>query len=173
MKYYPQKTGGFTMASSLLELTAEIVMSHVSVTELSPEDLVEEIKMFYAMLESLERGDTAPTAPSIQEPKKRGRKPIESKSESPAIVLTLEEAFQPDQVACMICGKRGMKTLKRHLSSEHDMKPGQYRKQFNVPKEQPLAASAYVEKRRQMAWDRGLADTLAKAREIRKQKKQK
>jgi hypothetical protein len=29
--------------------------------------------------------------------------------------MIIEEAFKPDQVACMICGKKGMTTLKRHI----------------------------------------------------------
>jgi predicted transcriptional regulator len=82
--------------------------------------------------------------------------------------MTIEEAFKPDQVACMICGKTGMVTLKRHLSTAHDLKPGKYRKQFNIPKDQPLAAAEYVAKRRQAALDRGLGDKLAAARAAKK-----
>ncbi|MFZ4440699.1 MAG: MucR family transcriptional regulator [Syntrophales bacterium] len=55
----------------------------------------------------------------IQEPKKWGRKPNGTEAATPIIsvapAMTIEEAFKPDQVACMICGKKGMKTLKRHL----------------------------------------------------------
>ena len=54
------------------------------------------------------------------------------------------------------------------LTTVHGLKPGQYRKQFNVPKGQPLAATEYVTKRRQMALDRGLGENLAVARAARK-----
>ena len=40
----------------------------------------------------------------------------------------------------MVCGK-GMKTLKRHISTAHGLKPGQYRKQFNIPAGTPLVAT--------------------------------
>jgi predicted transcriptional regulator len=63
-----------------------------------------------------------------------------------------------------------MTTLKRHISTAHNLKPGQYRKQFNVPKDQPLAATVYVAKRRQMALDRGLGEKLVAARAARKTK---
>src|SRR5450756_2311443 len=53
----------------------------------------------------------------------------------PAPAMTIEEAFKPDQVACMICGKTGMKTLKRHIASAHDLKPGQYKRRFKIPKD--------------------------------------
>ena len=190
------------MAANVLELTAEIVIAHASVTEMSSDDLLKEIKTVYATLQALEKGEKPVTIetptkveekpaapPAIQETKKRGRKPkalqisaiektepisekIEEKPATPpAPVLTIEEAFKPDQVACMICGKTGMKTLKRHLGTAHNMKPGPYRKQFNIPKDQPLAATAYVEKRRQAALDRGLGDKLVAARAARKTKK--
>jgi predicted transcriptional regulator len=163
------------MAKYLLELTADIVSSHVSMTDMSADDLLKEIKMVYATLEGLEKGKIEISA---QEPKKRGRKAKETvetiTEEKPAIppapVMSIEEAFKPDQVACMICGKKGLTTLKRHLTTAHNLKPGQYRKQFKIPKEQPLAASEYVVKRRQMALDRGLGDNLAAARAARKAK---
>ena len=84
--------------------------------------------------------------------------------------MTIEEAFKPDQVSCMICGKTGMKTLKRHLATAHDLKPGKYRKQFNIPKDQPLVATEYVEKRRQAVLDRGLGEKVAAARAAKKAK---
>ena len=70
----------------------------------------------------------------------------------------------------MICGK-GMKTLTRHLKTAHDLKPGQYRKQFGIPRSQSLAARNYSESRRQMALDRGLGEKLAKARAARAKNK--
>ena len=66
----------------------------------------------------------------------------------------------------MICGQ-GFKTLKRHLAQAHDLKPGQYRKQFNIPSSMSLTAKSYSESRRQSAIDRGLGDNLAKARAVR------
>jgi predicted transcriptional regulator len=88
----------------------------------------------------------------------------------PAPAMTIEEAFKPDQVACMICGKTGMKTLKRHIASAHDLKPGQYKRRFKIPKDQPLAAMEYVEQRRRIALERGLGEKLAAAREAKKNK---
>ena len=42
------------MASEILRLTAQIVMSHASMTELTPKELVAEIKQLYHVLASLE-----------------------------------------------------------------------------------------------------------------------
>jgi len=67
----------------------------------------------------------------------------------------------------MICNKGGFKTLTRHLTTAHNLKPGQYRKQFNIPSTQKLAAKSYSEERSKAAIDRGMVDILAKAREKR------
>lgn len=139
--------------ADLLELAADIVIAHAPTTTMTTDELKNEIKVIYATLKSLEQGEPE-EQPSDQVPLK------------PA--LTLKQAFKKDQVACMVCGKTGMTTLKRHLNVAHQMKPGQYRKQFNIPKDQPLAATDYVEKRRQMALDLGLGENLAKARAAKK-----
>ncbi|HTG81924.1 MAG TPA: MucR family transcriptional regulator [Geobacteraceae bacterium] len=137
------------MAPTLLELTASIVSSHASMSEMSSDDLLQEIQKVYASLQQLEVvGEAA--APEAKAP-----------------AMTLKKAFQADQVSCMICGKGGMKTLARHLAKVHGMKPGEYKKQFGIPSSQALTAKNFSEARRKMAQDRGLADNLAKAREIR------
>ena len=170
------------MASDLLELTADIVIAHASVTEMSSDELLTEIKTVYATLQALEKGEKPETIKtSAQEPKKRGRKaqePAERGAEKvekkpatpPAPAMTIEEAFKPDQVGCMICGKKGMKTLKRHLRTAHNLKSGKYRKQFSIPKDQQLAATEYIAKRRQAALDRGLGEKMAAARAAKKAK---
>ncbi len=139
------------MAPTLLELTASIVSSHASMSEMSSDDLLQEIQKVYASLQQLESAGAEAVAGA--------------EAKGPAI--TLKKAFQPDQVFCMICGKGGMKTLARHLAKVHNMKPGEYKKQFGIPSNQALTAKNFSEARRKMAQDRGLADNLAKAREIR------
>jgi len=163
------------MATNLLDLTADIVIAHASVTEMSSDDLLMEINMVYATLDAIDKcGKAVIIGTSEKEQKKQAKKKKESVEEKPAAsptpAMTIEEAFKPDQVACMICGKTGMVTLKRHLASAHELKPGQYRKQFNIPKEQPLAAVEYVEKRRKIALDRGLGEKLVAARAAKKAK---
>ena len=48
------------MASEVMKLTAQIVMSHASMTELTPTQLIEEIKEIYGVLASLESKAVAP-----------------------------------------------------------------------------------------------------------------
>jgi predicted transcriptional regulator len=139
------------MAESILEMAAGIVSSHASTTPLTSEELVLEIQKVHASLKALASGQ------SVAIP--------ESEEITPAI--TVKQAFKKDEVICMICNKGKMKTLARHLKQVHNMKPGEYRKQFGIPSKQSLTAKSFSESRRQMAQDRGLADNLAKAREVR------
>jgi predicted transcriptional regulator len=142
--------GGVYMAT-LLELAASIVESHASITEMTTDDLLSEIQKVYQTLKALEEGKETVVVPAE-----------ESKTS-----ISVKDAFKKNEVICMICGKGGMKTLARHLSQAHGMKPGEYRKQFGVPKTQALAAKSFSESRRQMARERNLAGNLEKAREVR------
>jgi predicted transcriptional regulator len=129
---------------TLIELTASIVSSHVSNIQISSDEMLRELQTVYSALQALESGGM----PQTEQPRQ----------------LTIKQAFKKDEVICMICGK-GFKTLKRHLARAHGLKPGQYRKQFNVPSTQPLVAKSYSESRRQAAHERGLGDVLTRARE--------
>lgn len=138
--------------ATLLEMVTEIVSAHASTTSLSKEELVAELADVYKALSALEKGEEIAVAAA------------EESAAAPAV--SRKKAFGKDKVVCMLCGKE-MKTLARHLKTSHDMKPGEYRKQFDIPRDQPLAARNYSESRRQMAIDRGLGENLAKARAAR------
>jgi len=135
--------------ATLVEIAAQLVSSHASSTPMTSDELLAEITKVHAALKSLEAGETLEGAEEA--------KPS----------LTLKEAFKKNEVVCLVCGKGGFKTLARHLSTAHGMKPGAYKKQFGISSKQALSAKSYSEARRKMAQDRGLADNLAKAREVR------
>ena len=138
---------------TILEMAAEIVAAHASTTNMTKEELVAELSEVYNALNSLEKGET----PVVTE-----------EEQGPAV--SRKKAFGKDKIYCMICGK-GMKTLSRHLKTSHDMTAAEYRKRFDIPRSQSLAAKSYSETRRQMAIDRGLGEKLAKARAARGKKK--
>ena len=140
----------------LVQMTADIVAAHASANEMGQGDLLQEIDIVFRKLSSLhEAGEVG------QEPE-AGRPP------KPAVPLAA--AFGAEKVFCMVCGQ-GMKTLKRHLGTAHQMKPGQYRRAFNVPAGKPLVARNYSEARKKMAADLNLAERLVKARAARGKKK--
>lgn len=139
---------------NLIELTSKIVASHAKKSPMSQEQLLQDMHLIHAALQLIEQGvSQEQQSPVPEEPK--------------APTLTIKQAFKKDEVVCMICGKGGFKTLTRHLKTVHDIKPGQYRKQFGIKGTQKLAAKSFTEARRQAAEARGMKDILAKAREIR------
>ncbi|WP_136513368.1 MucR family transcriptional regulator [Geomonas edaphica] len=135
--------------ATLVEIAAQLVASHASSTPMTSDELLAEIAKVHAALKNLEAGQGVE---GVEEPKAS---------------LSIKEAFKKNEVVCLVCGKGGFKTLARHLSTAHGMKPGAYKKQFGIPSKQALSAKSYSESRRKMAQDRGLADNLAKAREVR------
>ena len=81
------------MASEVINLTAQIVSSHASMTELSPKELVQEIKAVYQVLASLE-DETA--EPEAMAPPPRTRKPRQVKmQESPEAKAVEDETKLP------------------------------------------------------------------------------
>ncbi len=135
--------------ATLVEIAAQLVASHASSTPMTSDELLAEIAKVHAALKNLEAGQSVEGA------------------EEPKAPLSIKDAFKKNEVVCLVCGKGGFKTLARHLSTAHGMKPGAYKKQFGIPSKQALSAKSYSESRRKMAQDRGLADNLAKAREVR------
>jgi len=133
--------------ATILEMAADIVAAHASTTNMTKEELISELNDIYNALNNLEKGEAI----------------TEATEKEPGPAVTRKKAFGKDKIYCMICGK-GMKTLARHLKTSHDMTASEYRKQFDIPRSQSLAAKSYSEKRRQMAIDRGLGEKLAKAR---------
>ena len=135
--------------STLVEIAGQLVAAHAATSNLSTDELLVELSKVHAALKALESGQAVEGAEEAK----------------PA--MTVKEAFKKNEVVCMVCGKGGFKTLARHLSTAHQMKPGAYKKQFGIPSKQALSAKSYSEARRAMAVNRGLADNLAKARQVR------
>jgi|SRR5210317_847426 predicted transcriptional regulator len=142
--------------ATILEMAADIVAAHASTTNMTKEELVSELNEIYNALNTLEKGEAL----------------TDSVEEESVPAVTRKKAFGKDSIYCMICGK-GFKTLSRHLKTSHQMSASEYRKQFDIPRSQSLAAKNYSDKRRQMAIDRGLGEKLAKARAARGKGKKK
>ncbi|OGP69637.1 MAG: hypothetical protein A2Z73_05785 [Deltaproteobacteria bacterium RBG_13_60_28] len=134
------------MASEVLRLTAQIVISHASMSELTPKELVGEIKEVYNALASLE-GGTVLEGPELVKGKEVGgvKKPS----------IPLKDIVKEKYVVCLECGKK-MRTLKAHIRKAHNLMPKEYFKRFDLdPKKYPLICKEYSEQRSKMAKDRG------------------
>jgi len=136
------------MATEILKLTGEIIISHASMSELSTQELVDEIKDVYNVLASLEGGAVIP---EIMAPKK-GEESVEVKKPP----IPLKEIVKDKYVVCLECGRK-MKSLKMHLQKVHGLIPKEYFWKFDLdPKKYPLVCKEYSVQRSKMAKDRGL-----------------
>lgn len=136
------------MASEALKLTAQIVISHASMSELTPKELVDEIKEVYQLLTSLEVGLVLPEE---IEAEKRLEAEVVKKPPIP-----LNEIVKDKYVVCLECGKQ-MRTLKAHLRKAHKLMPKDYYRRYGLdPKKFPLVCKEYSEQRRKLAKEKGL-----------------
>ncbi len=139
------------MASEVLKLTAQIVISHASMSELTPEELVEEIKEVYNALASLEGGTV------LEEPELVKGKEVEGVKKPP---IPLRDIVKEKYVVCLECGKK-MRTLKAHLRKAHNLLPKEYFKRYGLDrKKYPLVCKEYSAQRRKLAIDKGLGAGL-------------
>jgi predicted transcriptional regulator len=143
--------GKMVMASEVLKLTAQIVISHASMSELTPKELVEEIKDIYNVLTSLEAGEVIPEAGIPAEVGKEAE--VVKKPPVP-----LDEIVKDKYVICLECGKK-MRTLKAHLRKAHHLAPAEYFRRYGLdPKKYPLVCKEYSEQRRKLAKEKGLGE---------------
>ena len=135
------------MSSEILKLTTEIVVSHASMSELTPEQLVDEIKAVYNVLSSLDGGGI------LEEPVSEEAGDVQKPS------IPLKDIVTAKYVVCLECGKK-MKTLKRHLRKAHGLAPKEYYPRFDLdPKKYPLVCKDYSAARSKMAKDREFGKT--------------
>ena len=135
------------MASEVLKLTAQIIMSHASMSELSSTELVEEIKEVYNVLAALEGEGVVPETMAPEQGEEAGvvKKPP----------IPLKDIVKDKYVVCLECGKK-MRTLKAHIRKAHGLMPKEYFKRFDLdPKKYPLVCKEYSTQRSQMAKNRG------------------
>ena len=130
------------MSNDVLKLTAEIVTSHASMSELSTQELVDEIKEVYNTLAALEGAEVIPEI-------------VEEAAEVKKPPIPLKDIVKDKHVVCLKCGKK-MRTLKAHIRKAHGLTPKEYFKMFELdPKKYPLVCKEYSKQRSQMAKDRG------------------
>ena len=134
------------MATEVLKLTAQIVISHASMSELTPKELVEEIKDIYNTLTGLESGLALPEEAAAEKEAEVVKKPP----------IPLDEIVKDKYVVCLECGKK-MRTLKAHLRKAHHLTPAEYSRRYGLdPKKYPLVCREYSEQRRRLAKEKGL-----------------
>lgn len=120
----------------LLTLTADIVAAHVSNNSVGMGDLPDLIVRVHGALAGL----GGPAEEPVEEQK-------------PAV--SIRSSVKPDFIICLEDGKK-LKMLRRHLMTHFGMTPEDYRTKWNLPKDYPMVAPNYAEKRRALAKEIGL-----------------
>ena len=69
--------------------------------------------------------------------------------------VSVRRSVHQDYVVCLDCGYRG-KTLRRHISTRHDLSRDEYLKRWGLRDDHPLTAPAYSERRSMLAKEVGL-----------------
>jgi len=123
--------------NELLELTAEIVSSHVSNNSIPVQDLPTLIKDVHSTLIGLSK-DAANAAEETPEP-----------------AVPVKKSITADYIICLEDGKK-LKMLKRHLKSAYDMSPEEYRAKWGLPHDYPMVAPNYAKRRAELAREIGL-----------------
>jgi predicted transcriptional regulator len=126
-----------TSAGHFIELTAEIVSAYVSNNSVSASEIPALINQIHA---ALTRVSGAPSE-ALAEPAK------------PAVPV--KRSITADHLVCLEDGKK-FKSLKRHLRTQYNLTPEQYREKWGLPPDYPMVAPNYAAARSQLAKQMGL-----------------
>jgi len=92
-----------------------------------------------------------------------GKPPPETSGErTPAVPI--RRSVHRDYVVCLECGWRGL-TLRRHLTSHRGLSTDQYRARWKLPREHPITAPSYSERRSRLAKQLGLGRGRRRSRQ--------
>ena len=141
-------TSEYDRDETLITLTSDIVAAHVSNNSVSADEVASLITNVYTALSALGQ----PSAP--EEP-------------APEPAVSIRSSVKKDHIVCLDCGKK-MKMLRRHLSSEHDTTPQEYREKWGLSADYPMVAPDYAETRRDLAVKIGLGRKPGQRRGRRK-----
>lgn len=135
---------------TLLTLTADIVAAHVSNNSVAVNDLPNLIQNVHQALTGISSSGAA-------------------SEEKPEPKVSIRSSVKPDTITCLECGKK-QKMLKRHLMTNHQMTPADYRQKWGLSSDYPMVAPNYAEQRRTLAKSIGLGTKRRRTRGAAKPK---
>jgi predicted transcriptional regulator len=124
------------LRDELLALTTDIVASHVANNTVAVAELPTLIENVFHTLCGLD-GSSAHML------------------DKPTPAVPIKKSITPDYIICLEDGKK-LKMLKRHLRSQYDMTPDQYRERWGLGADYPMVAPNYADQRRELAKKIGL-----------------
>jgi predicted transcriptional regulator len=123
------------MEDQIVSLTAQIVSAHVAANDVSAIELPALIRKVHQALAAA------------------GQAPVQSIKAEPAVPA--KKSVFADHILCLNCGG-SFKMLKRHLSTDHQMTPEEYRMKWELPPSYPMVAAEYAATRSKLAKASGL-----------------
>ena len=132
--------------SSYIQLTANIVSAYVSNNTVPSGEIASLIGQVHAALLRVSSGQVATPAEPLK----------------PAVPV--KRSITSDYIVCLEDGKK-FKSLKRHLRTQYDMTPEQYRDKWALPPDYPMVAPNYAAARSQLAKQMGLGQQRRRRRE--------
>jgi predicted transcriptional regulator len=128
------------MENQIVTLTAQIVSAHIAANDVAAVQLPGLIRDVH---QALSTAGEAAAEPVKLEP-----------------AVAVKKSVFADHILCLDCGK-GFKMIKRHLSTDHQMTPAEYRAKWGLPSSYPMVAAEYAAKRSKLAKDNGLGRKVA------------
>jgi predicted transcriptional regulator len=122
--------------TATIEMTADVVAAYLTNNPVAASELPGIIQAVHQALTAAVAGP-APAAAA------------------PEPAVSVKKSITPDFLICLEDGRK-FKSLKRHLRTKYDMSPEDYRTKWGLPKDYPMVAPAYAEKRSSLARQMGL-----------------
>lgn len=135
--------------NAIAELTAEVVSAYVGNNPVPAANLP-------ALISSIHRALTGLGGATVEEGK-------------PEPAVNPKRSVRPDHIVCLECGKK-FKSLKRHITSRHDVTPEEYRARWELPADYPMVAPDYAAERSKLALEAGLGRKPGEKKSARKKK---
>jgi len=132
-----------TLSPNYVELAADIVSAYVSNNSVSTSDLPQLIGDIHSALIRVSGGT------------------VEAPTEAPKPAVSVRKSITPDYIVCLEDGKK-FKSLKRHLRTQYDMTPEEYREKWGLPADYPMVAPNYAQARSALAKKMGLGQQRRK-----------
>ncbi|CAN5222836.1 MucR family transcriptional regulator [soil metagenome] len=123
--------------SELIEITASLVAAFVGGNTIAASDVPNLIRSVHAALASI-GGDLEPELSGVKEP-----------------AVPIRRSITADHLVCLEDGRK-FKSLKRHLRTQYDLSPEQYRAKWGLAKDYPMVAPNYAKARSDLAKQMGL-----------------
>lgn len=131
------RPAGEAAPQNYIELTADIVSAYVSNNSVSAGDIPGLINQVHSALMRVSGS------------------PAESPSEPLKPAIPIKKSITPEYIVCLEDGKK-FKSLKRHLRTQYNMTPEQYREKWGLAPDYPMVAPNYAAARSQLAKQMGL-----------------